>query len=214
MALELKNLPPAVRIIAIFLPAVIIVPLFLFFIYSPKSDTIAKLEKEIGKLNNDINESTIMVAQLDELKKKNSMLQARLTELKEQLPEEKEVSSLLKEVSDLGARSGLDILFWKPGARKPDPSGLYEEIPVKVDASGGYHDLGVFFSHISKLTRIVNITDIKMGNVKIERGIPLIRSSFTATTFATVEKKKEEPETEGEAKKKAGPKKKAEPKKK
>lgn len=195
MAIDIKNLPPAVRIILVFLPVILVIPFYLFA-YSPGSETLIKLKKDTAALDNDINVSNIKAAQLDELKKKNIMLQARLKELKEQLPEEKEVSSLLKEVSDLSAKSGLNILLWKPGSRKPNPSGLYEEIPVKVDIVGGYHDLGIFFSHISKLTRIVNISDIKMGNVKIERGSAVLQVSFTATTFAAIEgEKKEEPKT-------------------
>lgn len=192
MAIDIKNLPPTIKILLIFIAPILITPIFYLVIYSPKSETLARIERDILKLNEDINSNSIKATRLDELKKKNLMLQARLRELKEQLPEEKEVSSLLKEVSDLSASSGLDILYWKPGERKSNPSGLYEEIPVKVEVTGGYHDLGIFFSYISKLKRIVNISDIKMGNIKVERRVPLIQTSFTATTFASVEVKKEE----------------------
>lgn len=192
MAIDIKNLPPAIKILLIFIAPILITPIFYLVIYSPKSETLARIERDILKLNEDININSIKATRLDELKKKNLMLQARLMELKEQLPEEKEVSSLLKEVSDLSASSGLDILYWKPGERKSNPSGLYEEIPVKVEVTGGYHDLGIFFSYISKLKRIVKISDIKMGNIKVGRGVPLIQTSFTATTFASVEVKKEE----------------------
>ncbi len=211
MAIDIKNLPPAVRVILIILPIIIIVPAFYFFVYSPKTKTVERLEKDVSKLNNEINVSSIKVAQLDELKKKNLMLQSKLKELKEQLPEEREVSSLLKEVSDLGAKSGLGILLWKPSERRADPSGLYEEIPVKVEVTGGYHELGVFFSHISKLPRIVNISAIKMGNVKVEKGAPVIQSTFTATTFAAVTEKVGEKKEE-DKKKKGAPKGEAEPK--
>lgn len=197
MAIDIKNLPQAVRVLLIFLPTIIIIPVFYFVIYSPRSENLSRLEKDVSKLNNDINVSSIKAAQLDELKKKNLMLQARLKELKEQLPEEKEVSSLLKEVSDLGAKAGLNILYWKPSERKPNPSGLYEEIPVKVEVTGGYHDLGTFFSHISNLKRIVNISDIKFSDPKLEKGSTVIKASFTATTFSAVEEgKKEEPKKE------------------
>ncbi len=192
MAIDIKNLPPTIKILLIFIAPILITPIFYLVIYSPKSETLARIERDILKLNEDININSIKATRLDELKKKNLMLQARLRELKEQLPEEKEASSLLKEVSDLSASSGLDILYWKPGERKSNPSGLYEEIPVKVEVTGGYHDLGIFFSYISKLKRIVNISDIKMGNIKVERRVPLIQTSFTATTFASVEVKKEE----------------------
>lgn len=188
MAIDIKRLPPIMRI---FVPPLVIIAvlfsLYYFLLDLPKRETIARLDKEIFNLNNEINISSIKASRLDELKKRNTILQARLKELREQLPEEKEVSPLLKQISDLGAKSGLNILLWKPGDRKQNPSGLYDEIPVKMDVAGGYHDLGVFFSHISRLTRIVNISEIKMGNVKIERGSPVIQVGFTATTFAAVE---------------------------
>jgi len=198
MAIDIKNLPPAVRVILIFLPVIIIIAVFYFVIYSPRNEDLSRLEKDISKLNNEINVSSIKASQLDELKKKNIMLQARLKELRDQLPEEKEVSSLLKEVSDLGAKAGLNILYWKPGERKSNPSGLYDEIPVKVEVTGGYHDLGTFFSHISNLRRIVNISDIKLSDPKTEKGSTVIKASFTATTFSAVEEgKKEEPKKGG-----------------
>ncbi|HEW81318.1 MAG TPA: hypothetical protein ENH18_03005 [Nitrospirae bacterium] len=82
----------------------------------------------------------------------------------------------------MGLRSGLDIILWKPEPRKTDPEGLYVEIPVNVEVMTNYHQLGVFFSHISRLQRLVNISDI-MLDVKNTR----IYAKFTARTFASAE---------------------------
>ncbi len=106
------------------------------------------------------------------------------------MPEEKEVSVLLKQISDLGVRSGLEILLWKPGTRKPDPSGLYIEIPVSVEVVGGYHDLGVFYSHISRIKRIVNISNINISvgrPARSREAVHLIKAVFDASTFSAVD---------------------------
>jgi type IV pilus assembly protein PilO len=110
-----------------------------------------------------------------------------LAELRKQLPKEKEVSVLLKQISALGLKSGLGIILWKPEPRKTDPEGLYVEIPVKVEVMTGYHQLGAFFSHISRLPRLVNISDIKLDVKKETRGNTYIYASFMARTFASVE---------------------------
>ena len=123
----------------------------------------------------------------------NSLSEGMLGEIrkhitKEQLPEEKEVSELLKQISELGLRSGLEILLWKPEARKTQPEGLYVEIPVRVEVLAEYHRLGDFFSHISRLPRLVNISDIHLRkDLKNMEGI--INAKFTARTFASVETK-------------------------
>lgn len=185
--LSMKKVPNAVKIIIAVIPSVILIVLFIFLIYNPKQKEIVTLDKRIVKLDSDINNGKVMLRKLDELKAENKRLKAKLVKLQEQLPEEKEVSVLLKQLSDLGVKSGLEILLWKPGKRKPNPSGLYIEIPVKVKVVAGYHDLGVFYSHISRLSRIVNISNIKLTLNKSTKGPRgLIAAEFTALTFAAV----------------------------
>jgi Tfp pilus assembly protein PilO len=52
-----------------------------------------------------------------------------------------------------------------------------------------YHKLGVFFSHISRLTRLVNITDLdlKIKKSKKGSGSAFIDANFKARTFASVD---------------------------
>lgn len=193
--LDLKNIPTYLKIIIAVVPSLILVILFIVLIYLPKSKEVNRLNDSIVQLKAEIARSEAKVERLDELKAENERLKARLAELKEQLPEEKEVSNLLKQISELGLKSGLEILLWRPEARRPDPEGLYVEIPVRVAVVGGYHDLGVFFSYISGIKRIVNILDINMRS-NTKNNIQLISADFTASTFSAV------PEPEGSAAKK------------
>jgi type IV pilus assembly protein PilO len=183
-ASKLKNLPGYAKVLIVIAPAVILIALFFFLIYNPNTKQIKWLDADIAKLNNQIATAEVKVRKLDELKAQNEKLKQRLAELKEKMPEEKEVSVLLKQISDLGLTSGLVILLWKPGARKPDPEGIYVEIPVTVQVNGGYHDLGVFFSYISRFTRIVNISNMKITLPKKRAETNFVSATFTASTFS------------------------------
>lgn len=205
----LKALPIYQKFAAIGLVAVIIVALFFYFLYIPKNNQIAALQTDIAKLQNDISVNDTKARRLDELTRENAELERQLAEKKEQLPPEAEIASLLKQVSDLGLRTGLDFKLWKPGAKKSNESGLYAEIPVDVEVAGGYHTTAMFFDRISKLPRIVNIGDLHMSTPKAEKGRLVVQTTFVATAFAAVKEAAEKPDAK---KAKPVPKKDAKPK--
>lgn len=184
--IDLKALPKYVKTIISFLPSLIIIIVVTFVILLPKNRESKALENKILLQENEIAKSRTKAEKLPELKAENEKLRRRLDELKLQLPEEKEVSGLLKQVSDLGIRSGLYITLWKPEQKKTHPSNIVYEIPVKVELTGSYHSLGYFFSSLTKLNRIVNISDIKLSDPKPEKDVASLKVSFTATTFSSI----------------------------
>ncbi len=183
----LKNMPFHFQVIIAALPPVILVVAFVFMIYMPKNQEINGLNLKLKTLTAEIAESEEKVKRLDALIAENKILKERLAELRKQLPQEKEVSVLLKQISELGRKSGLGIILWKPAPKKTDPEGLYVEIPVAIEVMTGYHQLGAFFSHISRLQRLVNISDIKLDVKKGVRGATRIYARFMARTFASAE---------------------------
>lgn len=185
---KIKTLPVYVQAIIAALPSIILIGLFVFFIFIPKNDDITALKTKVTKLDAEIRSGEEKVKRLDALIVENEMLKKKLATLKEQLPEEKEVSVLLKQVSELGLRSGLEIRLWKPEARKTSPEGLYVEIPVRVEVMAQYHKLGDFFSHISRLPRLVNISGIEIlaDSQTSNASMGLISARFVALTFASV----------------------------
>jgi type IV pilus assembly protein PilO len=197
---KIKALPPRVQLIIAVAPSLVLIVLFFFSIYAPKSKEIGGLDEKIAQMDKQIAVNEEQVRQLDALIVENTLLKNKLEKLKEQLPEEKEVSVLLKQISDLGQTSGLQILLWKPEAKKTDPSGLFIEIPVKVEVLAEYHRLGDFLSQISRLPRLVNISDLslKVSNVKGQEESGMIGVNFTARTFASVSQEpqsKDKPES-------------------
>jgi type IV pilus assembly protein PilO len=157
---------------------------FYYYVAEPKSAEIAGLQGEIGTLDGEIQTLTIKVKHLDELIAASKQLEIELAKKKERLPPEEEAVMLLKQVSDLGIRLGLDIKLWKPSPKSEDPSKLFVRMPVNVEVSGGYHTAALFFDRINALPRIVTVSGLKMGAPKFEKGRVVTQTVFDLVAYA------------------------------
>jgi type IV pilus assembly protein PilO len=189
---KIQKVPPKTRL---FVFSGIIVLLLIAYIVQfqiPMNTEIKQLDISLSDLRNTIQENDAKIKKLDALKTEVKTLQERLVVLTEQLPPGSEVSGLLLQIQRLVNQSGLVLKLWKPDKQRSHPSGLYEEIPISLVLTGGYHNTALLFDRISKLTRIVNILNIKMGNAKVGKsGNVEVDINCTAMTFAAAEKKVE-----------------------
>jgi type IV pilus assembly protein PilO len=187
--LETTPAPQKIALLIVLLAAV--VGGFYFYVADPKLEIIASLESEVAKLDAEIQTNTIKVKHLDELIAASQQLEIELAKKKERLPPEDEAVMLLKQLSDLAIRLGLDIKLWKPGNQIEDPSKLFFRLPVNVEVAGGYHTAAVFFDRIKNLPRIMNVSDLKMGAAKPERDRVVIQTNFELIAFVAPPEKKE-----------------------
>ena len=163
---------------------------FYYYVAEPKSVEIAGLQGAIGTLDGEIQTLTIKVKHLDEIIAANKQLEIELAKKKERLPPEEEAVMLLKQVSDLGIRLGLDIKLWKPSVKTEDPSKLFVRMPVNVEVSGGYHTAALFFDRINALPRIVTVSGLKMGAPKFEKGRVVTQTVFDLVAYAAPQETK------------------------
>jgi type IV pilus assembly protein PilO len=163
---------------------------FYYYVAEPKSAEIEGLQVAIGTLDTQIQTLTIKVKHLDELIAASKQLEIELAKKKERLPPEEEAVMLLKQVSDLGIRLGLDIKLWKPSAKIEDASKLFVRMPVNVEVSGGYHTAALFFDRINAMPRIVTVSGLKMGAPKFEKGRVVTQTVFDLIAYAAPEETK------------------------
>jgi len=187
---QIQKIPSKTRVVGFFGFLGVLVILFIWQVHIPKKTQIRELEKDIAGIQVTIKANDEKIRKLDELRVEVKSLEQKLQQLTAQLPPETEVSGLLRQIQNLVSQSGLSLKLWRPDKRRAHPSGLYEEIPINMDLTGGYHDVGMFFDRVSKLTRIVNMLNLKMGSATMNKaGNMDIKISCTAMTFAAVEKK-------------------------
>lgn len=190
IALKIQKIPTKARLYGFGALVLVIGVLFIYYVHIPMTTQIKQLEKDISVLQTNINANDEKIKKLAELRAEVKALEERLHLLTEQLPPGSEVSGLLGQIQNLVSQSGLTLKLWRPDTRKTHSSGLYEEIPIIMELDGGYHDLALFFDRVSKLTRIVNMLNLKMTGATMNKaGSMGIKISCTAMTFAAVEKK-------------------------
>ncbi len=190
IAPKIQKIPTKTRLYGFLGFVAVLIILFVWQFHIPMSNQILQLRNDISGLQATINTNDEKIKKLDELRAEVKTLEARLQILTEQLPPGSEVSGLLRQIQNLVSQSGLTLKHWKPSDRKTHSSGLYEEIPITIDLTGGYHDAGLFFDRVSKLTRIVNMRNLKMSGATMNKAGGMdIKMNCTAITFAAVEKK-------------------------
>lgn len=180
----LRNIPAAQKAMLLFLLVGLLVAGFYFYVAEPKSAAIEALHADNTKLDGEIQTLTIKVKHLDQLIAANRQLEIDLAKKKERLPPEEEAIMLLKQVSDLGVRLGLDIKLWKPGSPSEDASKLFVKMPVSVEVTGVYHTAALFFDRINRLPRIITVSGLKMGSPKIEQGRIVSQTAFDLIAYA------------------------------
>jgi type IV pilus assembly protein PilO len=95
---------------------------------------------------------------------------------------------LLRNISDVGKDSGLDFLKFAP--KGETSKEFYAEIPVEISVTGGFHDFGAFVDSVSRLPRIVNVSNVVFQSPRVSRGKAEMKIKCTATTFRFIRKNK------------------------
>lgn len=161
--------------------------LFFYFIYMPKIEKINELKVQLEDLEVKLTKARAAAKEFDKYQKKYKEAQIEFKLALQLLPDKKEIPSLLESISKSGRGSGLEFLLFQPGNEVP--KGFYAEIPVKIQVRGGYHNLAMFFDQVAKLSRIVNISDIKIKGAKGSNKDEIyLEASCVATTFRFIEK--------------------------
>lgn len=186
----------------------VILGLYFYLIYIPKSEVLTQKTAEMGKLETQVRELRIIAANIKRFQAEAAKLREELQLAITQLPTSREIPALLANISNLGKDSGLEFLLFRPA---PEVNrDFYAEIPVEIKVRGGYHDVALFFEKVGKLPRIVNINGVSMDDPKEAQGKWEIITGCTATTFKFIEKNAAEAakEKEKDAKKGTTPEKK------
>lgn len=192
MALDLKtyfaNIPKKQMFILLGVVGVGIVAAYVYFLMLPLWDQKGKLEAELEKLQGDLTQKRTIAANRSKLDAEIKGLEKQLAEVLIRLPEEKDIPKLLTQINTLGQQSGLEFQLFRPGA--PVRKGFYAEVPIDIRVEGQYHTLGAFLDKLSKLERIVNLTDIKMAPIpsQQQRSDRTVLSDLKATTYTFLEK--------------------------
>jgi type IV pilus assembly protein PilO len=179
---KVEKLSKVQRILIFSSVFIAVVAIFVFLLYKPKLEQISNLKKQLKTLENKLIVAKKNAADLEKFQKKMQAAEVQFKTAMKALPEKEEIPSLLTSISRSGQDVGLDFLLFEP--KSEIRKEFYAEIPVAMQVKGGYHDLAIFFDKVARLSRIVNIKNIKMGRAKDSMDL---NTSCTAVTYKFVE---------------------------
>jgi type IV pilus assembly protein PilO len=173
---------------------------YYYFFYMAKAGTINRLKGTHNALQTKLKKARAAAKEIDKYEKQHKEAEVRFKLALRLLPDKKEIPGLLDGISTSGRRSGLEFLLFKPAEEALQD--FYAEIPVKIELTGGYHNIAMFFDRVGRLPRIVNISDINITGLK--KGERRLKTSCVATTYRFLDPSEIEPAKEKSRKGKRG----------
>ena len=158
-----------------------------YALYQPRMKEYAALQTKVEELDRQIQENTRIANNLPRFKAEYEQLKQDLDAALTELPNQKEIPSLLTSISSAGRSAGLEFLLFRP---KPEvPKDFYAEVPVDIAVSGTFYNVADFFVAVGKLPRIVNINNVSFSDIKSNGGRTTLKVNCLATTFRFLDKK-------------------------
>jgi type IV pilus assembly protein PilO len=184
---KILKLPTKQKILIVALVVVVEVAALIWFLYLPKHKELTGLKVELVKLQTEIDDKTRIANNLPRLQKEYEQLNVELAQALTELPNSKEIPSLLTSITTVGKGAGLDFLVFKPRAEVA--KDFYAEVPVDITVSGSYFSVANFFAAVANLPRIVNISNVAFADIKNVNNRMMTKVTCLATTFRFLDKK-------------------------
>ena len=153
---------PSLPRYALFVVTAIVVVTVLWFLWLTSSLEVLEQEQEKEvKLRADYKIKLAKAVNLDVLKKQREQVQQYVTQLEKQLPGKSEMDALLSDINQAGLGRSLQFDLFRPG--QVAVKEYYAELPITIQVSGRYHDIGAFASDIANLSRIVTLNNLSIS---------------------------------------------------
>jgi type IV pilus assembly protein PilO len=154
---------------------------FYYFWYSDALAQQRQKEVKLANLQKEIRALEATANRLPEFQREVQALEARLETLKRILPPEKEMPDLMRRIQYLAAQSSLQIRKFNPAAVVQKE--FYQEVPVTIDVEGTYHNMGAFLDRVSRMSRLVNMSNFKVKSHNQQTLNNTVAITTTATTY-------------------------------
>lgn len=184
---KLLKLPTRQKVALLFLVLLLEGAAIFYSLVQPRMIELGGLQTRLDDLQKQIADNTRIANNLPRYKAEYEQLKKDLDNALTELPNQKEIPSLLTSISSVGKGAGLDFLLFKP---KPEvPKDFYAEVPVDIAVSGTFYNVADFFVAVANLPRIVNINNVAFTDIKSVGGRTTLKVNCLATTFRFLDKK-------------------------
>lgn len=178
---KIKKIPLPFKVAGLVIILLVIFSFYWFGAWSEIDGKVQSLKVEQERLKKTLQEQQAVADNLQTFIQNTQKLEDDLNNALKQLPRDKEIPQLLRDIYTLGKKSGVSFQRFEPQAVRRQ--SLYSELPIKLQIEGSYHEVAVFFDRIGKMSRIVNISNLDVSLSRSEDNELNLRVNCDAITF-------------------------------
>lgn len=151
----------------------------------PQRDLLAMRRLELEQHRAEVARARLAASRLPRIEADVGRLRRRFEVLRHMVPGPREASALLRRLQGMAGRSGLTMQSFTVDAARVREH--YVEWPVRLELTGGFHDLVVFLGEVSRLPLIVNIEQLSIRALPSGSSASTISVTCTAVTYVLSE---------------------------
>jgi len=160
---NIANLPLAIKAVFLAILLGVLVLTGYWFLWKPSLEELSLAKTKEVELKNVFLDKKKRAISLDLYKQQMVDIERTFGALLRQLPDKSQMDGLLTDINQAGLQRGLEFELFKPG--NETTTDFYAEMPITIKVTGSYHDLGGFATDISKLSRIVTLSNLSISPV-------------------------------------------------
>ena len=164
----------------VLLPVAVLAAFRLLFV-EPQTDLLAMRRVELEQRRGEVARARLAASRLPQLEAEVARLRPRLAILRRGLPEAQDASAVLRSLQEVAVRSQLTMQSFALDETRVREG--YEEWPVRLEVTGGFHELASFLDAVSGLPRIVTIDHLSIRALPAGKPNATIAATCIATTY-------------------------------
>jgi type IV pilus assembly protein PilO len=131
-----------------------------FAYWSGQFETQEALANQETTLRDEYRSKIAQAVNLEALQAQKIQVDQSVERLEKQLPSKAEMAALLSDINQAGVGRGLQFKLFRPDLVVV--RDYYAELPIAIELSGSYHDLGAFAADMAHLPRIVTLNNMRL----------------------------------------------------
>jgi type IV pilus assembly protein PilO len=187
MAISFKEFPWYIQALVFVALAILLIAAGLYVPGLPVATARAELStlhQQDSKLNQEVSALQVYERRYAEFQQEMSALNKQLDTLKTIVPEEKETDDFMRLLEGAAAASGVQVrrLTAMPVVLRD----YHYDMPFTISVDGPYYNIVDFFSRLSRLSRIINVGDLKFDGLGDNKSPYPVRPSTTVSGNCTI----------------------------
>lgn len=156
------SLPLPVKAVLLGVAFILIVAAGYWFLWKPALEELDQAKAKEAELRDVFLNKKRQAINLDLYKQQMVEIEKTFGALLKQLPDKSQMDGLLTDINQAGLERGLEFELFKPGQEVQ--ADFYAEMPISIKVTGSYHNLGLFASDVSRLSRIVTLNNLNIAS--------------------------------------------------